>query len=214
MNYIPTDLIFNFINDRPRTKKAFHKYKDVLVKAHTSKLRLEFMKTCLNNCILPQSFLPARLRHINSQPFSDVSRSILNEYILTEKDQINLNFKNCRHELYNLRQCIATLPANEQPMLPYLMEYSHLVKQKECSKLKQHLVFKEERLFRSSPWVKFSLPDNVINISLMPLTSDQITILSYGLSFDLGPSNNCVLDFLSNFAKFEYFYNQTMTSAP
>ena len=36
---------------------------------------------------------------------------------------------------------------------------------------------------------------------------DQITILSYGLSFDLGPSNDCLLDFLTNFAKFEYMYN-------
>ena len=67
---------------------------------------------------------------------------------------------------------------------------------------------KLEDLFRNSPWVKYSNPDNVKNLSSTPLTLDQLVVLGYGLSFSLPPSNEDILDFLTNYSKFEYFNSQ------
>ena len=63
---------------------------------------------------------------------------------------------------------------------------------------------KFEVIYRNSPWIKLSNFNNVVNMSSLPLTEDQMCVLGYGLSFALPLNEDAILDFLSDFSKFEY----------
>ena len=87
--------------------------------------------------------------------------------------------------------------------LDTLLDYAHGVTTHERNKVKVSLSRKHNLIFTESPWHKYSIQDNVVNISSIHLTSDQLCALGYGLSFALPPSTECILDFLSDFANFE-----------
>ena len=87
--------------------------------------------------------------------------------------------------------------------LDTLLDYAHGVTTHERNKVKVSLSRKHNLIFTESPWHKYSIQDNVFNISSIHLTSDQLCALGYGLSFALPPSTECILDFLSDFANFE-----------
>ena len=55
-----------------------------------------------------------------------------------------------------------------------------------------------------SLWTRYSIPENVVNLSSVLLTRDQITLLGYGLSFSIGATEDNILQFFTDFAAFEY----------
>ncbi|XP_076031126.1 uncharacterized protein LOC143019371 [Oratosquilla oratoria] len=58
------------------------------------------------------------------------------------------------------------------------------------------------RLCNNSVWSKFSLTDNVVNISNLSLTHLELEVLGLGISFAMKPSKHQALDYIAGFDKF------------
>ena len=132
------------------------------------------------------------------------TKEILLEYIERVKLEVEANFRKVRHSFkvfessFNKSGC----SGDDFYKLTLYVFYISSIKSKQTQ---IHLMNKFEGLFQSSPWFKYSNPDNVKNLSSTLLTLDQLVALGYGLSFSLPPSKEVVLEFLTSYSKFEYF---------
>ena len=80
--------------------KSFEKS---LYKAHATRLRLKFLKRCLDEQVIPKSLLPARLRNFSDHPFNDFCALSLREHIKNAKQQdfqAFKEFRKCKSEFF------------------------------------------------------------------------------------------------------------------
>ena len=193
-------LLFDF----PFLRKSYRTFRDAVVKAHQRKLQAKFLKDCLDNCIFPKTFLPQRLRFVNNNPFPDAAKELLILSIENSKVEVSVCFRKLRHSFKHFENVVQS--SNSVSLIEFniMQDYVYHINRTEIRKLKLHLMNKFETIFRNSPWVKYSNRENVVNKSSVPLTLDQLVVLGYGLSFALPPDHNTLLDFLTDFSKFEY----------
>ena len=72
---------------------------------------------------------------------------------------------------------------------------------------KRKLDQKLEKLCNNSAWSKFSLTDNVVNMSDEPLTRYEVELLGFGLNFALHPMKNNAMDYIAGFDKLMTSHN-------
>ena len=197
----------NLLNSHHVFKKPYYTFRDDHISAHKCKMQLKFLRDCLENCIIPKSLLPNRLKFTNNNPFPDAAKEVLKENIQRVKAEVETKFKKVRSSFRFFETFIKNKGCNDEDFYK-LTQYVFHISAIKSKQTQFQLMNKLEDLFRNSPWVKYSNPDNVKNLSSTPLTLDQLVVLGYGLSFSLPPSNEDVLEFLTNYSKFEYFNSQ------
>ena len=153
--------------------------------------------------------LPRRLHFYNNEPFSDTAKHILSDTIGRLNEEVNDCFRYVRKSLNKLESTMTTLNLNQYDAFAKLINHCFNINRNVIRKTDVELNQKFDVIFRSSPWVTYSNSDNVVNMSSVPLTMEQLCVLGYGLSFALPPNSNSILDFLTNFSKFEYFNRNT-----
>ena len=199
----------NFVYHHRYIKRCYEKYRDALITAHQRKCQLRFLENCLDNCIIPKTFLPRRFLNYSQKPFSDVAKEILIDSISCIKNEIHGLFFKVRQLNYDFRQRFNELRLNRDDYWNTIMQYCNFLKKQTIYNRTTQLNKKFDKIFRSSPWVKYSNSENVVNLSSVPLSFYQRIVLGYGLSFALPLNNDNILNFLTDFSKFEYFSNRS-----
>ena len=200
MNATDLRLLFDF----PFLRKSYRTFRDSVVRAHQRKLQVKFLKDCLDNCIFPKTFLPQRLHFVNNNPFPDAAKELLILSIENSKVEVSVCFKKLRQSFIQFKNVV--MSSNSLSLIEFniMKDYVYYINRTEIRKSNFHHMNKFENIFRNSPWVKYSNFDNGVNKSSVPLTLDQLVVLGYGLSFALPPDHNTLLDFLTDFSRFEF----------
>lgn len=73
--------IFSFFAAFGWIKKHVYNYKNAVHKAQKSKVQLKFLKTCLDNKVLPKSLLPRKYVSRPGTPFTKAAEEVLKERI-------------------------------------------------------------------------------------------------------------------------------------
>ena len=207
LRLITNRLLFNY----PFIRKSYRTFRNAVVSAHLRKSQVKFLKDCLDNCIFPKTFLPQRLRFVNNNPFPDAAKELLLLSIDKTKIEINYCFRKLRKSLIQFENVVTSSNLISYSDFNIMKDYVYHIKNVELRKSTIHHSNKLETIFRNSPWVKYSNRDNVLNKSSVPLTLDQLVVLGYGLSFGLPPDNTTLLDFLTEFSKFEFRMSNNAT---
>ena len=171
------------------------------------KCKVTFLTMCLDNSITPKCLIPMKYRLHNLKPKSNGAVEVLCNEIRSLKIDIEKQLKLVRLYRYNLKYSLDDANAPVQHFNE-LLDSCYNISRFESNKALSRHNQKFEKIFTQSPWFKFSVKENVVNLSLVLLTRDQICVLGYGISFSLSLDPNCILYFLTNFSKFEYNYNK------
>ena len=163
------------------------------LQAHRSKARCIFLKTCIDEHIIPSSHSGLHRYNGLDHPFAPHTRSALTAILNYQLDLKEEAFCIARH----------TRRAFFQSCPPHLLETCFIL----C---KRHLEYhtretevshryKLDCLIRESLWSKAPLLECVTNISSKTLTDAQHQVLGLGLSFALPPRADTLTDFLVSF---------------
>ena len=155
-------------------------YKKTLFKAHSTRLRLKFLKRCLEEQVIPVSLLPRRLRISEDHPFNDFCVLSLKKHIeLTKSDEFTA-FKRFRR---------AKIDFNQQ--IPHQWKHNILnevysVFRVKINGLNLHLNNKLNFLINNSVCNRYCASENnYINLSSKVLSDDVKKALNFGMSFVL-----------------------------
>lgn len=195
--------LFGLLNTFDGIRGPLFKYKDAVIKAHKCKQQLKFLKKCLHNGVVPRSLLPRRLCSRPGRPFSRAGEEVLLERISQVDLEMKQKFYWVRRTFEKLNCFIRASELYGADILMKILDYVHYVKDFEISKVCSGLNVKFDRLFRESPWVKFSNVNLVINLSNFELGFLDKIALGFGYSFCIGNNNNDCLSFLESFEKFK-----------
>ena len=148
--------------------------------------------------MIPKSFGLVARPPQSGLPFPDYQSSFLQDRVEAVKIQRETSFYNIRRlqdklsdilDIYDFREAINTARQTASRL-----GACHL----------NTLNNKLERLCDSSPWRKYSNTENVKVISNDPLSKYQLEVLGLGLSFDLGPKDNSLIESMASINHFKY----------
>ena len=174
-------------------------FSSVLIKAHKQKLRLAFLRRCMDEQVLPRSILPRRVLNFADRPFEEYQRLILQKHIDICQIEVKEAFRELRRRKYSFIQAIPFEWKN------VLFDYCYGKLRMCCRRLENKLHNKLNRLIRNSDWSRNSNPNFVVNLSNKPLDNDTKCALGYGLNF--GISNRYVdcVDIAKSFTNLEKY---------
>ena len=174
-------------------------FRSSLIKSHKMKLRLKFLKDCLQEQVLPKSILNNRLLKMWDKPFEEFHRLILVKHIDITKIEVKESFK-----ITKLRQN-SFLQAIPREWISGLMDYCYDSLRRTRYAVSKHLKNKLEQLIKNSDWNKNANPNFVINLSDKPLNSDAKCALGYGLSFATSQGHVDYVGVAKGFSNLEKF---------
>ncbi|RXG61864.1 Bestrophin-2 [Armadillidium vulgare] len=85
------DVMTESVNE-PKNQPFLYQYLDSLKVVETKKLRLQFLKKCLENSVCPVSLIPSRYVSYDGIPFSRAAEEVLNLKINSVKNEIDFNY--------------------------------------------------------------------------------------------------------------------------
>ena len=94
----------NFVYNHRYIKRNYEKYRDALITAHQRKCQLRFLEDCLDNCVIPKTFLRRRFLNYSEKPFPDAAKGILIDTISSIKNEIQGLFYKVRCLNHDFRQ--------------------------------------------------------------------------------------------------------------
>lgn len=173
----------DIFRQHPEYIQIYRAYEKGLCRAKTRKLQHQFLKTCLQEKILPRTLSPATMKN-KCLPFTKIDRIILEEHIQQAKREVDEAF-------YTYRKCLRDLTHHVDPVVFNNMKCCAERTVNRTTKIHENrLKRKLERLFNHSLWVKCSnYEKNVLNMSSHVLGYDEKLVLGYGLSFSTESSN-------------------------
>ena len=148
-----------------------------LVSAYSTRIRLKFLKRCLEEQVLPRSLLTYRMIRFDNLPFNEFSSMTLKRHIEITKRQEKKAFKELEAARRAFRQCIPV--AWKDSLFTDIYDHLHV----RTSQLQRKLDNKLKRLIEKSDWTKNARQDCVVNLSSKPISEDVVRALGYGLSF-------------------------------
>ncbi|XP_076056919.1 uncharacterized protein LOC143034564 [Oratosquilla oratoria] len=148
-----------------------------LIKSHKMKLRLKFLRDCLQEQVLPKSLGNYRLLKLCNKPFEEFHQIILQKHIDITRFEVRELFKICKSARQSFHQAIP------ETWKPRLLDFCYGKMRSVCKKLSHKLKKKLTNLIANSDWSKHANSNFMINLSDKPLSSDVKCALGYGLSF-------------------------------
>ena len=185
----------------PRPWKTLQaRYKNQLKKAHSSRIQLRFLTRCKEEQVLPITFLPERLRHLNGLPFDTMEHTILDKCIIEERNHKNTAFV----ELAARKREIDLLPFYERSII--YRHCSHVL-DRNIKEITAHLDDKLNYLISTSSWTKMANHKFYINLSSTPLDEDTKCALGFGLNFTFQRNSMNPIKAALSLQKFERIAN-------
>ena len=172
----------------------------VLIKAHDKNIHSKFLRDCMEEQVIPRSFLPRRLATMKDKPFGDLQRVVLKYHLKATRDETKECFKRLQFHRHQFQQFI---PINWKQ---YLYDFCYNRLRLSTHQLKLKLNNKLKFLIRESDWTKHANRDFVVNLSSKNLNTDTVAALGYGINFAL---NNQIdpIAVANGFANLERYSN-------
>ena len=168
-----------FVSLYPALASCVFCYSSSLVKAHSMRLRLKFLKSCHNEQVLSRSLVPIRLTRLNNHPFDDFSYNIVSKHIditkCTEKDA----FKKLRVAKYNFNNSVVA------DWRDAILDDIYNTLRRKLRALEGTLNRKLKSLINNSPWTTNSNASGVVNLSSKNISNDTKIAVSYGMTFSI-----------------------------
>ena len=164
-------------------------YENTLLRISSIKNRLEFLRCCLKNQVLPRSF--KNIENADGTPFGKLQHLLLENAITLlsrDKDRAHFEYRTAFSHIEDMgfdRYVSGALDHIRKNVS--LLSIRH----------KLNLDHKFETIFSNSAWIKFSQIENVKNLSDRLLSRDEKVVLGLGLNFCLGQGKNFYTDFNS-----------------
>ena len=179
-----TYLLNTFLTANPSLQDLYNDFQFSLISAHRAKERLCFLKTCLQEHVIPKSLLPKRLENMDNQPFGEYEHLTLDKCIKKTKEEVFDKFKVSN----NHKECLMNVLTKENQHIVFSHCYRMLTT--EMNKKKRKHEEKVKGLIENSCWNKNVNPDCVVNLSSKVLDHDTLCALGYGLTFAYGNKIN------------------------
>ena len=191
---------FNFRDLSAESRYHYRKFERSVIQLRRLKNQKRFLLGCKKEQVTPKSIEPKII--LDFQPFHPVKRLIL-------EDRIN----NCKQQIessaYNNRRCYANLRYFFPPhQINTIKNIAHNRARSMSNRHSTILESKLKNLCRNSAWNKLSMSDNVINLSTRNFSSDELTLLGLGFSFNLQPTNKDIISTISSFENFLFKYGK------
>ncbi|XP_076032965.1 uncharacterized protein LOC143020432 [Oratosquilla oratoria] len=185
-------LFFN----QPGLKQAYRQFESSLISSKKRKNQHQFLVNCLEEQVCPISFgfhkhrqlgysFPAYISEFLKERIKITSIDCDSAYHKVRTNSRNLKFLSPSDHIYKLLSRLAIGKAS------YI-----------SAKHKDSHNKKLTSLCRKSVWSKFSLTDNVANLSDQILTKYELEVLGLGVNFAMKPDKSHVLDYIVGFDKF------------
>ena len=160
----------------PRHWKTLqNRYKNQVMKAHSAREQLKFLKRCREEQVLPKTDLPARLRHLDGMPFDTMEYTILDKAI---RDQQRT--KNQAYQTLAIRRSeLDCIHFYERIIIE---RHVQRVANNHINRVQSNLQKKLDYLINNSAWTKFSNQNYVLNLSSHTLDEDTKLALGFGLN--------------------------------
>ena len=202
--HILQDLFYHY----PHLQHIYRSYEAALIKSQRRKHQLQFLKECQAEQVLPHCYSHLLKSSTSGHPFPDYARSFLDDRITCSSLEVNQAYADVRR-CYN--QLNTQIPLH---MLQPLSDVAHDTSRLASSQHSRSLQHKLQHLIADSPWSSFSLSDNVINLSSHMLSSDQLHLLGFGLSFSLRPSPHAAIEATSDLDRFAALHRHHSSVIP
>lgn len=152
------------LNENHTLKKNFYKYLDMLTSANLTKCNLKFLKSCLEDQIIPKSLLPRNIK-IKRSPFPQICRSLLKYHIEETKHLVDKSFFLTKTKFKVFQSCFYNISQNLN-ILTAFIDKAHTMMNIKINQRKNFHKQKLENLFEKSEWVKKSNHSIIKNIRL------------------------------------------------
>ena len=175
----------------PDSVNSFRKFEKASIRTQLIKARIEFLRNCLQEKVLPRSL--KWMERLNYElPFCDVRKNQLILLIAKLKEDCNCSFLKLRIARRNLFAQVHDFETRKQinSSIGDIVNYHK-------NKKRIALAGQLDLLISKSPWNKLANTGNIINLSTVQLTNNQLQLLGYGLNFSLPHQKRHVLDFIS-----------------
>ena len=180
-----------FFSTYPLLIDYFRKFEKASIKVQLIKARIDFLRNCAEEKVLPRSLQWMERLNYES-PFCDERHNQLKLQIARLKEECNRNYFKLRIARRNIFSEIHDVSIRKQ-LNKAVAQIGNYHKIKKRSALDHQL----DQLIRKSPWTKFSNTCNIINLSTVQLTNQQLQFLGLGLNFSLPHQKRHLLDFVS-----------------
>lgn len=170
-------LVATFCCDFPTLRPLYHNFKKSLLRAHSQRNQLQFLRWCKEEMVLPDCCLPTRLRNLDGSPFPEVERMLLNHMIKKKEEEVRKLFRISAKDKTILRNSVTS------EWWKTLCDFVYGLLRRNISQQKEKLKKKIEKLFEKSMWTKNSNPDLYVNLSSYNLKKHEKLVLGYGLNF-------------------------------
>ena len=178
-----------FLSSFPDLVNFFRKLEKASIKTQLIKARIEFLRNCLQEKVLPRSL--KWMEKLNDElPFCDVRKKQLILLIAKLKEECNCSFFKLRIARRNLFGQVHDFETRKRinSSIDDIVKYH---KNRKRTALSEQL----NQLISKSPWSKLANTGNIINLSSVKLTNNQLQLLGYGLNFSLPHQKRHLLDF-------------------
>ena len=184
----------------PVLSYVVEEYSAALHKAHKLKLRLKFLRNCLQEQVLPRSVLPQRILEMSHTPFDPFLKDILMKQIEYMKNEVAEAFK-IKHAKKS--HFDATIPSEWKDQLLSLCH--HDLRHRVYTQLKNSHDNKLKLLIERSDWTTHANPNFVINLSDKQLDKTTTSALGFGLSFAISDNEINSVEIAKAFCNLEKY---------
>lgn len=191
-----------FFNLLPGLKLVYRRFESVVIATRKRKNQKTFLSRCLEEQVVPTTFGFHKFNNILGKSFPTYIRDFL-------KDRIKISSIECDRDYFQLRSISRDLKfmCPNQAIYNCITQFAFRKANYVSEQHKRSLDQKLENLCNNSVWKKFSLTDNVVNESDVPLNSYELELLGLGLNFALHPMKNNAMDYIVGFDKFMASHN-------
>ena len=179
-----TRIYFLFLNLNPLMAPVCRDFIKSLIKCHKSVATGIFLKECMDEMVLPKTFLPRRLRSFDGKPFSELDRTVLKKVIENNRFETKDLFKIKSKNLETLNR---NVHGNDRKII---LDYAYYLMRKEVDKLKNYHLHKLHSLISASDWSITCDVSNVVNLSSIEIDETTMKALNFGLSFFINNKTN------------------------
>ena len=179
-------------------------YERALTQIQKLKQRRVFLQECLKEQVLPPSIKTHLL--CDSSPFHPVKRCLLQDRIEAIKFEIETKYLRSRKQLSHMKFFAA------RDVVMQLQDNAHQYARYQGGITKYHLKRKLDRLRTLTVWYKFTMPQNVVNLSSKQLNFFEKSVLGLGLGFNLPPSRRDIIPTAASFDKFLFNHKSKITN--
>ena len=169
---------FNFCNTFPSLRHVVREFSDTLIRAHTTKLQLLFLRDCRDEQVIPNSMLPNRIVQLADRPFDEIQRTVLNKQIA-----IKILENKTSHDvlLRNRQRFDAAIPPEwKDSLLDFCYHKMRRIVYHDLKRIHNNRL---NLLISRSDWTKHASDDCIVNLSDKELDRNTICALGYGLNF-------------------------------